>query len=234
MLDVFAAHEIPIDLGVIPNLLSDTLARNLQARLVATHRGLALHEHRLSRPDNEAAGELIVDATARKAGSLCTKASAESPAALNFSLDELQSHGAQAASDSEIAQSNYKLAHSALQALDAQIKQARAELGTAEANLAYTRITAPMNGEVVSISALEGQTLNATQQAPTILRIAELNTMTVWALVRFRWIKLGREPRSDNELLDHATSGPSPQFAARRISFSAANSLKLIGRPVTG
>ena len=47
MLDVFAAHEIPIDLGVIPDLLSDSLARNLQARLVATNRRLALHEHRV-------------------------------------------------------------------------------------------------------------------------------------------------------------------------------------------
>jgi macrolide-specific efflux system membrane fusion protein len=30
---------------------------------------------------------------------------------------------------------------------------------------------------------LEGQTLNANQQAPTILRIADLSTMTVWAQV---------------------------------------------------
>jgi macrolide-specific efflux system membrane fusion protein len=97
--------------------------------------------------------------------------------------DDLLRQGAQATSDSEIAESNYKLAHSALQALEAQIKQARAELETAQVNLAYTRITAPMNGEVISISALQGQTLNATQQAPTILRIAQLDTMTVWALV---------------------------------------------------
>jgi macrolide-specific efflux system membrane fusion protein len=97
--------------------------------------------------------------------------------------DDLLRQGAQATSDSEIAESNYKLAHSALQALEAQSKQARAELETAQANLAYTRITAPMKGEVVSINALEGQTLNATQQAPTILRIAQLDTMTVWALV---------------------------------------------------
>ena len=97
--------------------------------------------------------------------------------------DDLTRQGAQATSESEIAQSNYKLAHSALQALEAQIKQARAELETAQANLAYTRIIAPMDGEVISISALEGQTLNATQQTPTILRIAQLDPMTVWALV---------------------------------------------------
>ena len=97
--------------------------------------------------------------------------------------DDLTRQGAQATSESEIAQSNYKLAHSALQALEAQIKQARAELETAQANLAYTRIIAPLDGEVISISALEGQTLNATQQTPTILRIAQLDPMTVWALV---------------------------------------------------
>jgi macrolide-specific efflux system membrane fusion protein len=425
MLDVFAAHAIPIDLGLIPDLLSDSLARNLQARLVATNRRVALHEHRLGRAGHEAAAELIVEATGRKAGNLYTEPSARNPTAtgsadspvrvdwcrhevgekraarenlgrhiavaasrrqpIEISLnhasvtgrelaaieelllllanhrkaqcllmreltgasgdddagrdvavsaptqpperttgptqwwrdrvgrtrplvrwlwlaaciavagaigwhwladrgpgtdfltarvlrgsientvlaagtlqpyayvdvgaqtsgqlkrlhvqlgdkvtkgqllaeidpllsaskvaeanatlanlqaqwegkkaqfelarlqksrsDDLLRQGAQATSDSEIAESNYKLAHSALQALEAQIKQARAELETAQANLAYTRITAPMNGEVVAISALEGQTLNATQQAPTILRIAQLDTMTVWALV---------------------------------------------------
>jgi macrolide-specific efflux system membrane fusion protein len=91
--------------------------------------------------------------------------------------------GATAASDSEIADSNYKVGRAGLAALDAQIKEARAALETARANLSYTRITAPMAGEVISISAREGQTLNANQQAPTILRIGELQTMTVAALV---------------------------------------------------
>ena len=40
-----------------------------------------------------------------------------------------------------------------------------------------------MAGEVVSISLLEGQTLNANQQAPNILRIADISTVTVWAQV---------------------------------------------------
>jgi membrane fusion protein, macrolide-specific efflux system len=97
--------------------------------------------------------------------------------------EELQRQGAQADSDAEVAESNYKLARNALAALDAELKQARAALQTAQANLEYTRITAPMAGEVVSISAREGQTLNATQQAPTLLRIATLDTMTVWAQV---------------------------------------------------
>jgi macrolide-specific efflux system membrane fusion protein len=145
--------------------------------------------------------------------------------------DDLRRQGAQATSDSEIAVSNYKLAHSALQALEAQIKQAQAELETAQVNLAYTRITAPMDGEVVSINALEGQTLNATQQAPTILRIAQLDTMTVWALVpeadvsRLRtgqdvyFTGLGRGERRWHGRLRQIL--PSPQVIANVIFYNA-------------
>jgi macrolide-specific efflux system membrane fusion protein len=40
-----------------------------------------------------------------------------------------------------------------------------------------------MTGTVVSLTAQQGQTLNATQTAPIILRIADLATMTVWTQV---------------------------------------------------
>ena len=40
-----------------------------------------------------------------------------------------------------------------------------------------------MAGTVVSQTAKQGQTLNANQQAPIILRIADLSTMTVWTQV---------------------------------------------------
>ncbi len=40
-----------------------------------------------------------------------------------------------------------------------------------------------MNGTVVALDAREGQTLNAQQQTPLILRIARLSPMTVWAEV---------------------------------------------------
>jgi macrolide-specific efflux system membrane fusion protein len=48
-----------------------------------------------------------------------------------------------------------------------------------EANLKYAKIYAPMAGTVISVAARQGQTLNANQSAPTILRIADLSTMTV-------------------------------------------------------
>ena len=47
----------------------------------------------------------------------------------------------------------------------------------------YTKIYAPIAGTVVSQAAKQGQTLNANQQAPIVMRIADLATMTVQAQV---------------------------------------------------
>ena len=68
-------------------------------------------------------------------------------------------------------------------AVRAQIQQTASQLSGNEANLRYAKIYAPMPGTVVSITARQGQTLVSSQQAPVILRIANLNTMTVWAQV---------------------------------------------------
>lgn len=62
-----------------------------------------------------------------------------------------------------------------------QVDQSRANLDIEEQELAFTRIVAPISGTVVSVNMTEGRTLNATQQAPTILTIADLTTMTVEA-----------------------------------------------------
>ncbi|NRO96063.1 macrolide transporter subunit MacA [Paraburkholderia sp. NMBU_R16] len=70
-----------------------------------------------------------------------------------------------------------------LASLDAQIRAARIETETARANLSYTRIVAPIDGEVVAIVTQEGQTVIAQQQAPVILKLADLDTMTVKAQV---------------------------------------------------
>ncbi len=68
-------------------------------------------------------------------------------------------------------------------ALEAQAKQTQSTLAGDQANLRYTKIYAPMTGTVVSITAKRGGTLNANQTAPIILRIADLDTMTVSAQV---------------------------------------------------
>lgn len=87
------------------------------------------------------------------------------------------------ASDRDIAKTAYDIAFADSASLAAQMKQANASVNTAKANLSYTNITAPMAGQIVSITALEGQTLNANQSAPVILRIANLDTVTVWSQV---------------------------------------------------
>lgn len=76
-----------------------------------------------------------------------------------------------------------KVAEARIEALKAQIRQSESSLGEDEANLNYTKIYAPIDGTVISEVAVEGQTLNANQTTPTILRIADLQTMTVWAEV---------------------------------------------------
>ncbi|THF56874.1 efflux RND transporter periplasmic adaptor subunit [Pseudothauera rhizosphaerae] len=77
------------------------------------------------------------------------------------------------------AEASLRSARAQIEALRAQIDQTESNLRADEANLQYTRIEAPIAGTVVSISARLGQTLNSTQQAPVILRVADLTTMTV-------------------------------------------------------
>ena len=89
--------------------------------------------------------------------------------------------GSQDAADAAAA--TVRIGEAKIQALEAQIKQTQATLDGDLANLGYTKIYAPMDGVVVSTSATEGQTLNANQTAPIVLRIADLDTMQVWAQV---------------------------------------------------
>ncbi len=83
----------------------------------------------------------------------------------------------------EAAKAQLQVVRANVASFDAQISQARAQVDSAQANLAYTQITAPMDGDVVAIVAQEGQTLVAAQQAPVILKLANLDTVTVKAQV---------------------------------------------------
>jgi macrolide-specific efflux system membrane fusion protein len=66
---------------------------------------------------------------------------------------------------------------------EAQIAQARIAADTAQVNLSYTRILAPMDGVVVALVAQQGQTVNANQSAPIIIKLARLDTITVKAQI---------------------------------------------------
>jgi macrolide-specific efflux system membrane fusion protein len=96
---------------------------------------------------------------------------------------QLTAGGATREEDVQTAQAEVRATRARIDMFQAQIRQAQANLRSDEAELGYTRIYAPMNGTVVAVGAREGQTLNAQQQTPLILRIARLSPMTVWAEV---------------------------------------------------
>ncbi len=79
----------------------------------------------------------------------------------------------------QTAETTLRSARAQIEAIQAQIEQTESTLRADEANLNYAKIYAPMSGTVVSVTARQGQTLNANQSAPTILRVADLSTMTV-------------------------------------------------------
>ena len=77
------------------------------------------------------------------------------------------------------ARSALTVTEAQIKVLKAQIRQKQASVEGDQATLGYTKIYAPRSGTVVSMEAREGQTLNANQTTPTLMRIADLGTMTV-------------------------------------------------------
>lgn len=82
-------------------------------------------------------------------------------------------------SDYESALAAYKTAQADIAAMNAQIEQSYLSLATNKENLGYTSIVAPISGTVVAIVTDEGQTVNANQTAPTIVKLAKLDNMTI-------------------------------------------------------
>lgn len=83
----------------------------------------------------------------------------------------------------EDAQTAVKIANAQGLSLEAQMEEAQSLLEGDQADLERTKIYAPMDGTVVSLSVKEGQTINANQTAPVIGQLAQLDTMTVRAQV---------------------------------------------------
>jgi macrolide-specific efflux system membrane fusion protein len=83
--------------------------------------------------------------------------------------------------DYETAEASFHGLQADLVALDAQIRQAVVAVDTARVNLGYTKVVAPIDGTVIAVVAPEGQTVNAVQAVPTIVKLADLSTMTVKA-----------------------------------------------------
>jgi membrane fusion protein, macrolide-specific efflux system len=83
--------------------------------------------------------------------------------------------------DYQTAQLNVQTAEGQLQAIAAQIQQAEINVDTAKLNLDRTRIVAPSDGTVVAVAVEVGQSVNANNASPTIVKIANLDKMVVKA-----------------------------------------------------
>ncbi len=83
--------------------------------------------------------------------------------------------------DYQAAQLNVQTAEGQLQAIEAQIQQAEINVDTAKLNLDRTRIVAPSDGTVVAVAVEVGQSVNANNASPTIVKIANLDRMVVKA-----------------------------------------------------
>lgn len=86
-------------------------------------------------------------------------------------------------SELDIAEADLAVEKAALEQLNAQKKQAEITLDTAKIDLGYTTISAPIDGTVVFTAVEAGQTVNANQTTPTIVELAQLDTMTVEAQI---------------------------------------------------
>jgi len=75
--------------------------------------------------------------------------------------------------DGKVAQADLKVAGTQLTANQAQVKQFEAALRSAQIDLAYTYIKAPVDGVVVSRNVDVGQTVAASLSAPTLFQIAQ-------------------------------------------------------------
>jgi len=96
---------------------------------------------------------------------------------------QMNARDAGSRADLESAQAQLESTRHDISALDAQIRKSIIAVDTARANLAYTRIHAPIDGTVISIDTEEGQTVVSNQSATTILTLATLDTMTVKAKI---------------------------------------------------
>ena len=85
--------------------------------------------------------------------------------------------------DLESAEAQLAVTRAELQSAQAEIENALIKVDRTKTELGYNRILAPMDGTVVSIVTRQGQTLAASQTVPTLLKLANLETMTVKAQI---------------------------------------------------
>ncbi|MGY6038827.1 efflux RND transporter periplasmic adaptor subunit [Aeromonas sp. AE23HZ002T15] len=96
---------------------------------------------------------------------------------------QMFSQEASSRADLESAEAQLAVTKAELQSAQADIDNAVIKVERTKTELGYNRIQAPMDGTVISIVTRQGQTLAASQTVPTLLKLANLDTMTVKAQI---------------------------------------------------
>ena len=81
----------------------------------------------------------------------------------------------------EASEAQLAVAAANVKASEASRAQAQIAVESARVALERTRILAPVDGTVVAIVVREGQSINANQSSPTLVKIADLDTMVIKA-----------------------------------------------------
>lgn len=96
---------------------------------------------------------------------------------------QMLSEDASSREDFESAEATLATTRAELLSLNARLVQAQIEVEKKKVDLGYTRVVAPMNGIVIAIVTQQGQTVNSSQSAPTIIKLARLDVMTIKAQI---------------------------------------------------
>ncbi|MGO2334640.1 efflux RND transporter periplasmic adaptor subunit [Providencia sp.] len=121
----------------------------------------------------------------------------------------MQRDGSGIRSEYEQAQAQYEAQLQQVNVNDAMIIQSEMAVQTAQANLNFTRIVAPISGEVLGIVANEGQTIVSSQTAPTILVLANLDKMQIQTRISEADIQ---KIHSGQSLTFHVIANPEKQY----------------------
>lgn len=126
-------------------------------------------------PELFAAALSQANANERAAQANVTKAKAQAIEAQRaFSrTQELSRKDYVAKAELDTAEAAYEVAKANIEAAEAALAQARAQRQQAQVNLAYTTVTSPIDGTIISRAVDVGQTVAASLQSPTLFTIAE-------------------------------------------------------------
>ncbi|CNH07639.1 HlyD family secretion protein [Yersinia thracica] len=85
--------------------------------------------------------------------------------------------------DFEKAEEQLATTQAELLSLNAKLVQMQVDVEKKKVDLGYTRVLAPMDGIVIAVVTQQGQTVNSNQSAPTIIKLARLDVMTIKAQI---------------------------------------------------